>query len=251
MADASDAGLIARNPVARAKPPRPSKPHIKAWSRHELDRFLRFVENDPLYPLWHLMAMTGLRRGEALAIRMQDLDLASQRLVIRQNLVHVQGGRLSFTTPKNHSARPIDLAPETVSILRSHRVAVSERRLSQGHEYQDQGLLFSRPDGSPLRPDSVTRAFSRLTESAVDAGVVTERLTPYGLRHSHGTIAIAGGVAVKVITERLGHSSPAFTMSVYQHVSPSMQTEAAAFIAELIRGGKERVKNDENASLGT
>lgn len=185
------------------------------------------------------MGRTGLRRGEALGLRLEDLDLAESRISIRQNLVRGQGGSVTFTTPKNHQARTIDLDPNTVAVLRTQKVIVSEQRLAWGESYVDHGLLFAKENGLPLRPDTVSKAFVRLATRAVEGGLVSRRISLHSLRHSHGSIGIAAGVPVKVMSERLGHSSPAFTMSVYQHTLPGMQREAAALIAEIVRSAGE------------
>lgn len=235
MGDAMDAGLISRNPATRAKPPRPSKPEITTWTAEQLNAFLRSVEEDPLYGLWHLIAMTGLRRGEALGLRVEDVDFSGQYLAVRQNLVHVESGNVAFTTPKNHRARTISLDPETMGLLRYQKMAVTEERLKWGEGYQDLGLMFPSENGMPRRPDTTSKRFQSAVHRAVANGVVPRGLTLHGLRHTHATIAIAAGVPVKIVSERLGHSSPAFTMAVYQHVLPSMQQEAAAFIAERVR----------------
>ena len=95
--------------------------------------------------------------------------------------------------------------------------------------------MFPREDEQPFRPDSISKAFTRLVSRAVRAGIVSRPIPLHGLRHTHGSIGIAVGVPVKVKAERLGHGSPAFTMSVYQHTLPGMQREAAAMIAQAVR----------------
>ena len=235
LADAVDEGLLQRSPATRAKPPRPTKPEITTWTPGELDGFLRMVEPDRLYGLWHLAAMTGMRRGELLGLMWQDIDLERGRLSVRRNLVRSADRQLVFTTPKNHQARTIDLDQETTSVLKTHRARIAEERLRFGAAYESTDLVFPREDGQPSSPDSISKRFVRLCSAALAEGIAERRLTMHGLRHTHATLALAAGLPVKVIAERLGHSSPAFTMSVYQHVLPSMQREAADLIAEIVR----------------
>ena len=125
LADAVDAGLLGRNVAASAKPPRPAKRAtggINAWEPHELAQFLEVVKETRLGPIWRLSAMTGMRRGEVLGLRWQDVDLDRARLSVRQALVAV-GYEVIHSTPKSHNARVIDLDAETVAQLRAHRAA--------------------------------------------------------------------------------------------------------------------------------
>lgn len=145
------------------------------------------------------------------------------------------------------TSRTIDLDTETVTVLRSQKVTIAEQRLAWGEGYSDHGLLFPREDGQPRRPDSVSKEFVRLVAVAVKAGIVARRISLHSLRHTHGSIGIAAGIPVKVMAERLGHSSPAFTMSVYQHVLPSMQAETAAIIARTISAASEDGESTSSA----
>ncbi len=93
----------------------------------------------------------------------------------------------------------------------------------------DDGLVFTRPDGDPIHPDAISQAFERL---ARDSG--QRRIRLHDLRHTHATILLKAGVPVKVVSERLGHASPAFTMTTYQHVLPGMQADAAAAFSKAV-----------------
>jgi integrase len=100
-----------------------------------------------------------------------------------------------------------------------------------GAEYDDRGLVICAENGSPLHPQSFSQAFARAVERT---GL--RRIRLHDLRHTHATIAVKTGVPVKVISERLGHESPAFTLKQYAHVMPGMQAEAAALIAAVVQG---------------
>ena len=171
--------------------------------------------------------MTGMRRGEILGLRWSDLDLDRARLSVRQALVSV-GYEVVHSTPKSHSARVIDLDAETVAQLRAHRRRQDEERAEWGADYQDQDLVVAEENGEPIHPHTFSQAFERLIAKA---RLPTIRL--HDLRHTHATLALKAGVPVKVISERLGHESPAFTLKQYAHVIPGMQAEAAA-VAELM-----------------
>jgi integrase len=231
LADAVDAGLLGRNVAAGAKPPRPARRAtggISAWEPHELAQFIHGVKKTRLGPIWRLSAMTGMRRGEVLGLRWQDVDLDRARLSVRQALVAV-GYEVIHSTPKSHNARVIDLDAETVAQLRAHRARQDEERAEWGDDYQDHDLVVAKENGEPIHPHTFSQSFERLLEKAN-----LRRIRLHDLRHTHATLALKAGVPVKVISERLGHESPAFTLKQYAHVIPGMQAEAAAQVANLV-----------------
>lgn len=238
LADAVDAGLLGRNVAASAKPPRPARRAtggINAWEPHELARFLEVVNDTRLGAIWRLAAMTGMRRGEVLGVRWCDLDLDRARLSVRQAVVAV-GYEVVHSTPKSHSARVIDLDAETVAQLHAHRTRQEAERAEWAADYQDQDLVVAKENGEPIHPHTFSQAFERLIAKA---GLRMIRL--HDLRHTHATLALKAGVPVKVISERLGHESPAFTLKQYAHVIPGMQAEAAAQVAAMIDGSPPSV----------
>ena len=135
------------------------------------------------------------------------------------------------SSPKCHQARVIDLDPRTAAILAEHREAQARECERFGPDYEDNDLVVCAADGSPIHPQSFRHAFARAVEAA---GIRKIRL--HDLRHTHATIAVQAGVPVKVISERLGHESPAFTLKQYAHVLPGMQAEAAVLIAAAVAG---------------
>lgn len=111
-----------------------------------------------------------------------------------------------------------------------------EERLRRGDGYQNTGLVFTRDDGTPIRPAWISRTFARL---AADAGLPDLSPRPFhGLRHTYGTLALEAGVAIEVISKRLGHASIAITADVYQHVRPGVDRDAAEAVAGLILGSR-------------
>jgi integrase len=234
LADAIDAGLLATNVAERAKPPKPrvamSRTQINFWDPDQLAKFLLHLEGHRLQAAWHLAAMTGMRRGEVLGLRWQDVDLEAGRLAVRRTLVSVNYA-IKDSTPKTHQARTIDLDRHTVGQLRAHKQRQHAEPQAWGPDYQPGDLVFRRKDGSPVHPDLFSQAFEKLVR-----GSGLPRIRLHDLRHTHATIALRAGVPVKVISERLGHEDPAFTMKQYAHVIPGMQAEAAALVAALVAG---------------
>ena len=201
---------------------------MKFWEPSELASFLQSVQGHRLEAAWHVSAMTGMRRGEVLGLRWKDLDLDRARIAVRQALVSV-GYEIVTSTPKSHQARVIDLDAGTVEQLRSHRERQDIDRAIWGSDYQVQDLVFCREDGTPVHPHTFSQSFERLI-----AKTDLPKIRLHDLRHTHATIALAAGVQVKVISERLGHESPAFTLKQYAHVIPGMQAEAASHVAMIV-----------------
>jgi integrase len=173
--------------------------------------------------------MTGMRRGEVLGLRWNDVDLEAGRISVRQTLVSVSY-RVIVSTPKNHRARMIDLDPETNRLLQAHWDEQQLERKKRDADYQDSDLVFCKEDGTWLHPDAFSKTFIRLV-----ANTTLPRIRLHDLRHTHASIALKAGVPVKVITERLGHESAAFTMKQYAHVIPGMQADSARTVASTIR----------------
>lgn len=231
LADAVDRGLLSRNIATSAKAPKPRKTglaEICFWTPEELSAFLRAMKDDRLYALWHLAAMTGMRRGELLGLRGEDIDCGAKRVAVRQAVISV-AYEVRVTTPKSHSARVIDLDPRTVEVLRQHRMAQDAEQTTGADDYAENDRVFRKSDGTALHPDVVRTMFDqRVKKSGV------KRIRFHDLRHTHATIGLRANVPVKVMSERLGHATPAFTLQQYAHVIPGMQAEAAQAIADLI-----------------
>jgi integrase len=176
--------------------------------------------------------MTGMRRGEVLGLRWRDVDFRRSRIAVRNAIVSVAYQVLE-SSHKSHQARVIDLDPGTMALLWRHRDRQAGEREEFGAEYDDYGLVICAENGRPLHPQSFSQAFGKAVERA---GLRKVRL--HDLRHTHATIAVKAGVPVKVISERLGHESPGFTLKQYAHVVPGMQAEAAELIAAVVAGGR-------------
>jgi integrase len=223
--------LLARNPAKLVDLPRKQRREIRALSKDELGKFLELACANRYSVLWHLLATTGIRPGEALALKWTDLD--GDRIRIQRNLVRHADNRWTLKDPKTGRARRTVTVPATVvEQLKRHRTEQLEERLQAGPAYEDHGLVFSASNGSPLDwKIIVARHFRAL---AKDAGFL--KLRPYDLRHTHATLLLQAGVNVKVVSERLGHASAALTLDVYSHVLPDMQQHAAERVEDLLFG---------------
>lgn len=204
---------------------------MRVWSPTDLRTFLASVKGDRLYAMWLLFITTGLRRGEVAGLRWSDLDLDRGRLSVNVARV-VVNHTVVDTSPKSKRTRELAIDPGTVKALRSHQVAQGAERLAWGPGYNGSPLVFTWEDGRPLHPDVITRTFKRL---ATAAGLPVVRV--HDLRHSYASAALSAGVGLKVMQERLGHSSVAITGDVYSHVSREVDQAAADQVAAVILGG--------------
>ncbi|MEX0665389.1 MAG: site-specific integrase [Acidimicrobiia bacterium] len=236
LSDAHRKGSVVRNVADLADPPKPSaggrKTEMRAWTAEELRQFLDEIASHRLGPAFFVAANTGMRRGEVLGLRWRDIDLDGARLSVQQALVNVAYEPQLADVKTPTSRRSIDLDERTVIVLRTWRKKQLEEQLLVGRRSDEDAVVFAQPDGSPVHPDYFSQVFERHV-----ARSELPRIRLHDLRHTHATILLKAGVPVKVVSERLGHASPAFTMSVYQHVLPGMQADAAAAFSSAVFGG--------------
>lgn len=202
---------------------------VMVWTPQQTGAFLDHAVKHRLYALYHLVAYRGLRRGEACGLRWEDVDLEAGTITPRRQLRQIGWEVEEADLKTDGSEAPIALDRATVDVLRAHRVRQSEERLAWGEAWQGVGHVFTREDGSPLHPASVTAVFERL---AFEAGLPPVRL--HDLRHGAATLALAAGVDMKVVQEMLRHSSITITADIYSSVLPEMAHEAAEAAAAMI-----------------
>jgi integrase len=243
LSDAVRKGTLARNVAAVADPPsaKSAKPPEQAWwTPAELQSFLALTADEPFGGLFHVAAMTGMRRGEVCGLRWSDVDLDAAKIEVRQQLLVVRspgapdGGLLfSARTKTDHGRRKIELDAQTVSVLRAQKRRQTEHRLLLGAGWSNErGLVFTEPDGSCVDPESVAKVFARRVAKSK-----LPRIRFHDLRHSHCAHLIASGqVPLLAITKRLGHSSVAFTQDRYGHLLPDAGSQAADAVAAMVYG---------------
>lgn len=215
---------VARNPTDAVDAPRPQRKEITVLTAEQAQRFLGAAEVDRLHALYVLALMTGMRQGELLGLRWQDVDLAAGSLSVRRTLVRTSQG-WSWAEPKTAKGRRTIALPDlAVEALRQHRVRQLEERLRAGGLWDDLDLVFPNHTGRPLeRQNVVKRSFRPLLARA---GLPAIRF--HDLRHSAATLLLSLGEHPKVVQERLGHSTIGVTMDTYSHVLPDMQRKAAS-----------------------
>jgi integrase len=230
--DAVRWGLLARNPVDVVDPPRVSQQAMKTWSADQVRQFLTFIGDDRLRAMWVVFCTTGMRRGEVLALRWEDLDLPNRRLSVRRSLVEVDYEIREVEPKTPRSRRSVSLDPVTVEELARHRRRQAKERLAAGAQ-PVRDYVFTHPSSFPLQPQNVSQAFGNLARAA---GLPIIRL--HDLRHTSASLALSAGIHPKVVSERLGHSTVQLTLDLYSHVAEGIHEGAADELGAVIFGGK-------------
>jgi len=222
LAHAVKRNMLPRNPADDATLPKSHRHEMRCLDRCEAQRFLAAAETDQWSALWILLITTGLRPGEACALKWTDLS--DTRLSIQRTLVPGYRGTWQLDEPKTaRSVRSIPLPPSAVRALVRHRANQAAERLRAGASYKDLDFVFANSLGDPLHPEVLSkRPFHRILQAA---GLPQIRM--YDLRHTAATLLLAAGENPKVVSERLGHASITLTLDTYSHVLPDMQQAAA------------------------
>ena len=224
-------GMLPQSPVSMVRAPRVPTKEMNVWDEEQIRLFLAEAKrSSACYPLYLMAILTGMRQGELLALRWQDVDWTYGRASVRQTLVRVKGQTL-FREPKSpRSRRTITLPAVVLEALRTVKADQDDIRRLLGTEYADHSLVFCQPNGRPLHAHNlVQRDFRRVVRLA---GLPRIRL--HDLRHTHATLLLREGVHPKVVQERLGHSQISTTLDTYSHVLPGMQEDAGRDLAARI-----------------
>jgi integrase len=238
-------GLVASNPCLAIDPPRPRPYRPVVWKAEELQRFLATCQQGGEVGLLFTTAFaSGARQGELLGAQWRYVDLERGILFVVQDLERPAGGGFRFGEVKTeHARRPVRLPVAIIMALRALRRRQVEERLRRGpcaqnsqcreahcpfwHEHD---LVFCQPNGKPLHGRNLTRrALKRLCHAA---GVPAIRF--HDLRHMHNTVLMGAGVSAKIVKERSGHSTVAFTLDRYSWVQPDMQEMAAEALGKTL-----------------
>ena len=218
-------GIVPRNVCKATTPPKPDSEEIRPLDAEQARRLLRTAGGERFEALYVLAVTAGLRIGELLALRWQDVDLEAggPTLRVRRTKSTAKSGP-GFTTPKNGKGRFISLTQRAVEALKAHRAAQNVERLKAGSLWQDNGLVFCTYGGRPLDSHNVSRtSFKPLLERA---GLPNIRF--HDLRHTCATLLLSRGHHPKLVQELLGHASVALTLDRYSHVMPGMGEQTAA-----------------------
>lgn len=224
--------LIASNPAAEIRQPKvQTAKKMQILKDGKPREVLEKLAGHDLYPVVHLALAAGMRRGELLALPWTCVDLNRATVRVERSLEQTKDGGLRLKEPKTKAGtRTITIPPSAVQVLREHRVRQLELRmkLGLGKEPAD-ALVFPELDGSPMDPDKLSKVWKRACK-ALDLPAVDF----HGLRHTHASALIAAKEDIVKVSRRLGHGSPAITLSVYAHLFEQDDASAAVAIAGVL-----------------
>jgi integrase len=224
LKQATDDGLIPRNAATSVKPPQARKEEMQPLSRDQVRMFLDTVKGDRMEALYVLAVTSGLRQGELLALKWEDVDLegTNPTLEVRRSLSETRGRR-SFVTPKSGRGRHLRLSKRAASVLRVHRKRQLEERVRKAGLWEDHGLIFPSEVGTPMSGRNLYRAF----KIRVKRAALPQTLRFHDLRHTCATLLLRQGINPKFVQELLGHADISLTLNTYSHVLPDMGDAAA------------------------
>ncbi len=226
--------LVSRNVAKLVRPPRVNRYEAQTLSPAQAAAFLEAVKGDRLEALCTVAMALGLRRGEALAIKWEDVNLEAGTLRVRHTLKNLPGGGWELAEPKSrNSRRTLGLPQFALAALKEHRKRQLEEKLRQGKKWRDHGFVFTSVIGTPLDGDNVYKLFRQLLK---ENNLPDIRF--HDLRHSCASLLLVQGISPRVIMETLGHSQISLTMDTYSHVMPVLMKEAANAMDEIISGRK-------------
>jgi integrase len=235
-------GLIAINPVERAKRPRvQAQEPGTVWTVAQLRAFLNTARQHRLFVFFHLAAYTGARRGELLNLQWSAVDLYDKKITITGSTAVIGGERVTGTT-KSGRTRVVSIDEATVAVLRQHKADQTADQLRAGNSWRGikDGHVFTTGWGEQIYPDTVTSLMTKLirAHNSPENGKRPRNQLPHArlhdLRHIHATTLLLSGVPVHVVAARLGHADPAITLRVYAHVIRAAETAAADIFAQAV-----------------
>jgi integrase len=222
---------LADNPCDRVLKPKYRAQRKAMWTPEQLLVFIEGGSDHWLYPLWVVAIATGLRSGELRALTWDDVDFDSNRLHVGATM-HRLDGEYVRTEPKTtDSTRVVGLPQEAIAALRRQRVQQAEWRLKAGEAWAHLGLVFTGETGKPIHRSVPKNALQRECRR-----LGLPMMTMHDLRHLHASLLLEAGLPVPQVSKRLGHATPAITMSIYAHVMRQDDDAATIAISQALRG---------------
>ena len=217
--------VIFANPCERVAPPKRKRKEAQYLTLEQVAHLLELLQNEPedMRCMITLLLYTGLRRSELLGLEWKDIDFQAGLLSIRRTSQYVAGkGVFTDETKTYHSRRVLKLTDTALTLLRQHHAVQMQNRLRLGDCWQEHDRIFTRWDGAPMNPNSLTHRFHTFIHQT-DLPPVTI----HSLRHTNATLLIAEGAGVKAVSSHLGHSSIGITGDLYAHSLQSVEAAAA------------------------
>ena len=209
--------LILSNPTEGCELPKVEHREMKTLPAEQLGAFLREAKESGVYELYYMDLATGLRRGELLGLKWEDIDLQNGIIHVRRQVARVDGEVKEMPLKTKNAYRNISISQDAVAML-------TEMEAHRSSDY-----VFPSSTGGPISPDSVNNMLHRVLKRA---GLPSIRF--HDLRHTFATLALQNGVDIKTVSGMLGHFSAGFTLDTYAHVTTSAQKEAARTMGNVL-----------------
>jgi integrase len=241
LKDAVHQGLVQRNVTESVHAPRRQRPEMMVLSEDQGKRLLAATQGDRFEALYVLALTTGMRQGELLGLRWQDVDLERSITHVRMSVQEADGRFILAEVKTSYSRRNIALTRVAVRALRAHRARQNEERLAMGPKWDSASdLVFPNGYGGIMIPDNLAKRFFKA--ALLRAGLSDMRF--HDLRHTAATLLLSRGVHPKVVSEMLGHADIATTLRTYGHVTPHMQQSALDVLEVLWSARRDAVDSN-------
>ncbi|CAN5671295.1 site-specific integrase [soil metagenome] len=226
-------GLIPRNPVDAVDKLKHDTREVSLWTPEVTMRFLDAASSHRLYAAFYLALSTGMRHGEVLGLRWQDVQ--DDVITVRQAVVNVRGASYRVSTPKTRKGvRQVAIGPDTVRVLREHRRRQKEEERRPGKTWRNSGLVFVTRFGGVITPRNFDRVWYGL-----QARAKVPRIRFHDLRHLHVSLLIQLGLDPRTVADRVGHTDPSFTLRRYSHMFEAQRRAAAVPLPDMLGQGDE------------
>ena len=209
--------IILENPTNACSLPRVEHKEMQTISAEQLQAFLEEAKRSGVYEMYYIELSTGLRRGELLGLKWEDIDMKQGIIRVRRQISRIDGKIVEAPLKTKNSYRTVTISPQAVEVLKAQK------------EKTDDEYVFPSPNGGPISPDSVNNMLHRVLDRA---GIPRVRF--HDMRHTFATLALQNGVDIKTVSGMLGHFSAGFTLDTYAHVTTAAQKEAAAAIGNML-----------------
>ena len=225
--------ILDSNPFDKVIKPKSRQTQRKGnfLTKEELKKFLKLAQNTTLsyfFPLVHLMAYTGLRQGEALALKWSDIDFENKKITVDKTAVRIKEKQTIQTPKTKNSKRVISIDPTTLSILKSWKKDQIKIYFKNGKHFEgDENFIFTNQRAEWVHIHNFIPYFKRfITDHKL------KPITPHGLRHTHASLLFSAGVEPKNISDRLGHSTVQITLDLYTHITEEQRTDTVDKLLE-------------------
>lgn len=209
--------IILENPCKAVALPKIEHKEMQTIPAEQLQAFLQEAKATGVYEMYYIELATGLRRGELLGLKWQDIDWKNGIIKVRRQVARVNGEIVEAPLKTKNSYRTVSISPQAIEVLREQKRKTNDT------------YVFPSPNGGPISPDSVNNMLKRVLERA---GIPKVRF--HDLRHTFATLALQNGVDIKTVSGMLGHFSAGFTLDTYAHVTTSAQKEAAQTMENIL-----------------